>query len=87
MEVEEVTIFKFLQGRTLMLNCYSKSPPTVHYKPDGTGRDTYVISGDGGLHGPEYRGPHDFGKNLRYYIQSFNMLENTRGLSDLDAEE
>ncbi len=46
-----------------MLN--SKSPITVHYKPDGTGRDTYVISGDGGMHAAEYRGPHDFGKNLR----------------------
>ena len=44
----------------------SKSPQTLRYKPDGTGRDTYVISGDGGLHNLEYKGPHSFGKNLRY---------------------
>ena len=43
----------------------SKSPMTVHYHGDGSGRDTYAINNDGGMHAYEYRGPHDFGKNLR----------------------
>jgi len=54
------------------MTLYRKSPMTLHYKPDGTGRDTYVISGDGGLHNLEYKGPHNFGKNLRQAISIGN---------------
>lgn len=43
---------------------------TVHYHGDGSGRDTYVINNDGGLHSYDYRSPHEFGKNLRYVCSS-----------------
>ena len=38
---------------------------TLHYRGDGSGRDTYIIGNDGGMHTFEYKGPHNFGKNLR----------------------
>ena len=47
---------------------------TFHYKPDGTGRDSYVISGDGGLHNLEYKGPHEFGKFLRLVVTARLMI-------------
>ena len=38
---------------------------TLHYRGDGSGRDTYIIGNDGGMHAFEYNGPYSFGKNLR----------------------
>ncbi|TNV80227.1 hypothetical protein FGO68_gene12348 [Halteria grandinella] len=47
--------------------CPQKSPPTVKYHADGSGRDTYVIINSGGLHGGEYKNPNNFGAQLRRY--------------------
>ena len=52
---------------------------SVHYVPDGTGRDSYIKVSDGGLHCLTYRGPDVFASNLRSYKQ----LPSARSTGDL----
>ena len=49
-----------------------KDASTFHYIADGTGRDSYVIPGDGGLHANyRYSGPHiPFVRSLRSNVNN-----------------
>lgn len=52
---------------------------SVHYAPDGSGRDSYIKVSDGGLHCLTYRGPEVFASNLR----SYQRLPSARSSTDL----